>query len=98
HPHVFADVDVDSTDEVLSNWERIKRTEKDRTSIFDGIPGSLPSLSYAAKVQKKAARLGFDWPDVSGALPKIAEETAEVVRASESGDRAAIEDELGDRE
>ena len=51
----------------------IKREEKGRTSIFDGIPSSLPSLSYAYKAQKKAAGLGFDWPDVSGALAKLAQ-------------------------
>lgn len=96
HPHVFAAVQVESTDEVLSNWETIKRAEKGRTSIFDGIPSSLPSLSYAYKAQRKAAGIGFDWPDVTGALSKIAEETAEVMAAHASGDHQATADELGD--
>ncbi len=101
HPHVFGPdggdiVHVDSTTQVLQNWESIKRDEKGRMSIFDGIPSSLPSLSYANKVQRKAASVGFDWPDVSGALPKIAEETAEVMQAHNSGDSQATEDELGD--
>lgn len=96
HPHVFANVDADSTEQVLSNWESIKRDEKNRTSIFDGIPSALPSLSYAYKSQKKAAALGFDWPDVGGALPKIAEEVDEVMQAHGSGDKEATADELGD--
>ena len=101
HPHVFGPVDgvmagADTTSQVLANWETIKREEKRRTSIFDGIPSSLPSLSYAFKAQKKAAGLGFDWPDVSGALPKIAEEADEVIQAHASGDVAATADELGD--
>ncbi len=101
HPHVFGDehsliVEVDGTEQVLSNWEDIKRAEKGRTSVFDGVPGSLPSLAYAHKIQKKAAKVGFDWPDLDGALPKIAEETDELVEAAASGDTAATADELGD--
>ena len=101
HPHVFGDaagniVEVDGTSQVLSNWEAIKRAEKNRTSAFDGVPGSLPSLSYAHQLQKKASRLGFDWPDVDGALPKIAEEAAELVEAAASGDHTGVADELGD--
>ncbi len=101
HPHVFGQdgqdaIEVDGTAAVLQNWEAIKRSEKRRTSIFDGIPSSLPSLSYAYKVQKKAASVGFDWPDVHGALPKIAEETNEVMTAHANGDRQATAEELGD--
>jgi tetrapyrrole methylase family protein / MazG family protein len=101
HPHVFGDehgvtVDVDGTDQVLANWEEIKRAEKGRTSVFDGVPMSLPSLAYAHKVQKKAAKVGFDWPDVTGALPKIAEEADELVAAADHGDAEATTDELGD--
>jgi tetrapyrrole methylase family protein / MazG family protein len=80
HPHVFghlAGQDLD-TDEVLSNWDDIKRAEKSRTSVFEGIPRSMPALAYAAKVGSKASKVGFDWPDVTGAFPKIAEETAEL--------------------
>lgn len=101
HPHVFGDeqgvtVDVDGATEVLANWDAIKRAEKGRTSVFDGVPGSLPSLAYAHKVQKKAAKVGFDWPSVDGALPKIAEEADEVAIAAASGDAEATSDELGD--
>jgi tetrapyrrole methylase family protein / MazG family protein len=96
HPHVFGNVQVDGTDEVLANWDAIKRAEKQRTSIFDGIPGAMPALSLAAKVQRKAAKVGFDWPDVQGALPKITEETDELREAMSGGDADAIAEELGD--
>ena len=104
HPHVFGDLvgaDLDTT-EVLTNWEDIKRQEKSRTSVFDGIPRSMPALAYAAKIGSKASKVGFDWPDVEGAFPKIAEETAELREAmqgatSRPGDAdAATTDELGD--
>jgi uncharacterized protein YabN with tetrapyrrole methylase and pyrophosphatase domain len=65
----------------MSNWEQIKREEKGRTSAMDGIPGNLPSLLYAHKVQRKAASVGFDWDSVEGAWPKIAEEADELRRA-----------------
>jgi tetrapyrrole methylase family protein/MazG family protein len=101
HPHVFGDgegnkVDVSGTSEVLSNWERIKRDEKARESIFDGVPSALPGLAYAHKIQGRAAKVGFDWPDVSGALPKIVEETAELAEAASGEHVDAITDELGD--
>jgi len=100
HPHVFGDLagsDLDS-DGVLSNWDDIKREEKGRTSVFDGIPRSMPALAYAAKVGKKASKVGFDWPTVDGAFPKIAEETAELRDALDDPDAAdtATADELGD--
>ncbi|MGB0112809.1 MAG: nucleoside triphosphate pyrophosphohydrolase, partial [Ilumatobacteraceae bacterium] len=100
HPHVFGDLvgtDLD-TDEVLTNWDAIKKAEKSRTSVFDGIPRSMPSLSYAAKVGKKASKVGFDWPDVEGAFPKIVEETGELRDAIDDPDAAttATTDELGD--
>ncbi len=97
HPHVFGDL-VGSdlgTDEVLANWDDIKRAEKSRSSVFDGIPRSMPALAYAAKVGGKASKVGFDWPDVGGAFPKIAEETDELLATiDESTDRSA--EELGD--
>lgn len=98
HPHVFGELagsDLD-TAEVLSNWDDIKRQEKSRTSIFDGIPRSMPALAYAAKVGAKASKVGFDWVDVDGAFPKIAEETAELHDAYTAADAAATAAELGD--
>jgi tetrapyrrole methylase family protein/MazG family protein len=94
HPHVFGDAVADDTATVLSNWDAIKRQEKQRSSVFEGVPSSLPSLSYADAVQRKAAKLGFDWPDVDGALPKIAEEADEVRAAA--GDPDKVREELGD--
>jgi len=96
HPHVFGDVVADDTATVLSNWDAIKQVEKGRSSVFEGVPHSLPSLSYADAVQRKAAKVGFDWPDIDGALPKIAEEAAELRAAADSADPAAVHDELGD--
>lgn len=105
HPHVFAPeggelVEVGGADDVVANWDAIKKAEKQRSSVFEGIPASQPSLTYAHAVQRRAAKLGFDWPDVHGAIPKIAEETGEVLEAAaaaaESGDQSAVIGELGD--
>jgi tetrapyrrole methylase family protein/MazG family protein len=89
HPHVFGDVQADTPDTVMRNWEQIKRDEKGRRSLMDGIPGDLPSLLYAHKVQRKAASVGFDWESPGGVYPKIAEELREV--EADPGD-----EELGD--
>ncbi len=96
HPHVFGSVEAADADTVVANWDAIKHAEKGRTSVFDGVASSQPSLSYAYHVQRKAAKVGFDWPDVDGALPKITEETVELTEAMRSGDRQRIDDELGD--
>jgi tetrapyrrole methylase family protein/MazG family protein len=96
HPHVFGDVVADDPETVVSNWDAIKRAEKQRTSVFDGVPTSQPSLSYAYAVQRKAAKVGFDWPDVDGALPKIAEEARELREAADLGDERQVHLELGD--
>jgi tetrapyrrole methylase family protein/MazG family protein len=96
HPHVFGDVVVDGADQVVHNWDAIKRAEKQRTSVFDGVAMSQPSLGYAFGIQRKAAKVGFDWPDIDGAIPKIAEETAEVLDAIAQGDEHAVADEIGD--
>lgn len=99
HPHVFGTTRADDAETVLTNWDAIKRVEKQRTSVFDGVPTSQPSLSYAFAVQRKAAKVGFDWPDARGALAKIAEEADELVAAVDAAaddDRLAIADELGD--
>jgi len=96
HPHVFGDVAVEDSTEVLANWDDIKKAEKGRTSIFEGIPRSMPSLSYGAKVGKKASKVGFDWPDVDGALAKIDEEADELRSAIEADDPANTSEELGD--
>lgn len=109
HPHVFPpDPDDPATGVssnlgtptdsagVLANWEEIKKAEKGRTSIFEGIPAGLPALAYARKLQSKAAKMGFDWPDRHGPLAKIAEEIAEVEAAVAAEDSDATASELGD--
>lgn len=97
HPHVFGDVDVESVSEVLHNWEALKEQERknDGTSAgsLDGVPGSLPALAQALEYQARAARLGFDWPDVDGVMAKIDEEVKEV-QAESSGEAQAAE--MGD--
>ncbi|MGH9178740.1 MAG: nucleoside triphosphate pyrophosphohydrolase [Acidimicrobiales bacterium] len=89
HPHVFGSVQAETAGHVVANWDRIKQAEKGRASAMDGIPAALPSLLHAAKVQRRAASLGFDWASVDGAYPKVAEELEEL-RAQPS------EEELGD--
>ncbi|MBG91242.1 MAG: nucleoside triphosphate pyrophosphohydrolase [Actinobacteria bacterium] len=78
HPHVFGDTQVSGVDEVWSNWEQIKRNEKPNDSLMDSIPHSLPALMQATKIQKRAARVGFDWDDITPALDKITEEVSEL--------------------
>lgn len=97
HPHVFGDVVVASAAEAEANWEAIKSVEKsERVGIFDGVIEAAPSLSLAAKVQKRASRVGFDWPDLAGPLAKLQEEFAEVADAHASHDSVALESEVGD--
>ena len=99
HPHVFGDVNVADSGEVIINWERLKRKEenkKQRTSILDGIPDALPSLQYARKIQSVVSRVGFDWPDAAGVVSKIKEEADEVLEAMQSQQPDRIEDEIGD--
>lgn len=99
HPHVFADTQVSGVDDVLHNWEQIKRAEpgnEDRTSVLDGVPKSLPALMRAAKLSKRAARTGFDWPEVTAIFEKMREEAGELEEAIAKGDRAEIQSEIGD--
>ncbi|HEU4841141.1 MAG TPA: nucleoside triphosphate pyrophosphohydrolase [Ilumatobacteraceae bacterium] len=96
HPHVFGDVAADDAGTVLANWEEIKREEKGRTSVFDGVPRSLPALAYAQHLARKAAKVGFDWPDIGGPLAKVDEELTELREAIATGDGDRIADELGD--
>ncbi len=96
HPHVFGDVTATDTGTVLANWDEIKREEKGRTSVFDGVARSLPALAYAQHLSRKAAKVGFDWPAVDGPLAKVDEELAELREAIGGGDPDRIADELGD--
>ena len=99
HPHVFGEITVDGTGQVLKNWDAIKRQTKGgktQAELLEGVPRSLPALMRAAKVQNRAKRVGFDWPDISGALGALDNETAEFKDALASQDAAAVEEELGD--
>ena len=97
HPHVFGDVSVQSTDEILSNWEELKKKEKGQATqadAVDAVARTLPALWRAEKVQKKAAKAGFDWPGVQDAVDKLSEEVDEL-RSALSGQGNPVE-ELGD--
>lgn len=97
HPHIFGDVKVSSSTEVLQNWDALKRVEKSQkttTDSMESVARSLPQLIRAEKVQHKASKVGFDWADAAGALEKVREEVEELSRAvSGDGDPA---EELGD--
>lgn len=101
HPHVFGDVEAKDSKAVLRNWERIKQRERadeggEPGSILDNIAGAMPALMRALKVQAKASRVGFDWPDVTGALEKVWEEMDELEQARKAGDKARMAEEVGD--
>jgi tetrapyrrole methylase family protein/MazG family protein len=98
HPHVFGDVKVDGVGQVLSNWETIKKEERkkkgdDEKSLLDGLPAALPALTQAQEYQDRAARVGFDWPEIEGVLEKVKEEIDEV-RGANSPEE--LSSELGD--
>jgi len=97
HPHIFGDVQVADSAEVLRNWDDIKKKEKKtRESILDGVPKHVPPLHRAYQLQKRAARVGFDWDDIRDVFAKLDEEIAELKEAIESGTRDHIVEELGD--
>lgn len=93
HPHVFGDAEVSSSEEVLANWAEIKRREKAGRGTLEGVPVALPALTRAVRIGEKAARVGFDWPDVAGVREKVDEELRELDAAR---DRDEEERELGD--
>ena len=100
HPHVFGNASVDTAEEALTQWEAIKQRQAaeagQRRSVIDGVPRALPSLLRAQRMQSKAARVRFDWPNAAAAWEKVHEEVAEASRALVEGDRRRIQDELGD--
>lgn len=101
HPHVFDDARADGADEVLRRWEQIKKQEREEQgkaapSSLEGIPKQLPALMRAQRIQARAARQGFDWDAIGGALDKVEEEFAEVRQSWKRGEDAAVEEEFGD--
>lgn len=107
HPHVFGDVEARTAADVLVNWEKVKSQErkladptneksKPTPGTLDGVPKELPALLRAQRIQEKAARTGFDWPDIDPVLDKVVEETAELKQALKANDSQRIQDELGD--
>jgi len=106
HPHVFADVKISNAEEQTKEWEKLKQQERQakagtKTSILshlDDVSRTLPSLMRAEKLQKRAAREGFDWPDIKGVMAKVYEELDEVQEEldAEVQEQARLEDEIGD--
>lgn len=97
HPHVFGDVQVENSAQVLRNWDAIKKIEKtERKSALDGVTKDLPSLLRAYKLQKKAAKVGFDWESAGDCWQKVEEELQEFKEAEQQADKQHIEEELGD--
>lgn len=109
HPHVFGDETASSPEEVIKNWEAIKAQEKaaklknrtpEQRSLLEGIPSKLPAIHEAHQISSRAARVGFDWPDVEGIFEKLQEEVRElreVIAEGDDGDRRErLEDEIGD--
>ena len=98
HPHVFGEMDLEDSEEVIQNWERIKANERDENGqeekgLLDGIPIAMPALSVAEKYQNRAARVGFDWPTIAGVFDKLQEEIAELREAKTAEEQT---EELGD--
>jgi MazG family protein len=104
HPHVFGELEARTAGRVRENWERLKREQEGREGIFHDIPGNLPSLIYARKIQRRAAAAGFEYPDTAGALEDLDEELAELKEAlarvgessAETEPDAEIAGEVGD--
>ncbi len=97
HPHVFSDTVVANANEVLKNWDAIKKQEKlGPTSILSGVPNALPALARAHEISQRAVRAGFEWPNIDGVLDKVREETVELEEAIKNGDPEHIKSEIGD--
>jgi ATP diphosphatase len=100
HPHVFEDLEISGREELLRNWERIKRDEKsengEKPGVFDSLPKGLPPMLKAYRIHSKAARVGFTWDSDGDQREQLEAEAAELARAVAEGDRAKIEEEYGD--
>jgi len=104
HPHIFADITASTEDEVRKNWEQIKAEERAANhqdalsplSLMDDIPKNMPATKVALKMQKRAASVGFDWPDISDVIAKLKEETAELEAELVHMSKPALKEEIGD--
>lgn len=99
HPHVFADTIADTPDEVLKNWDIIKmqtKSQKSQSEVLGSVSKALPALMYSQKIQKKAAKVGFDFEKTEDALSKVSEELAELKTAIDNNDAENMSEELGD--
>lgn len=99
HPHVFGNVNADTSEQVLKNWDAIKmktKSQKSQAQVMDSVSKALPSLMRSTKVQQKAAKVGFDWDSVDGALDKLVEECDELKQAIKNNDKENQHEELGD--
>jgi tetrapyrrole methylase family protein/MazG family protein len=94
HPHIFGTVKVKDAEEVMHNWEDLKKGEREEgTSMLKGVPKDMPALAYALEISRRAVRVGFEWENIKGVLDKLVEEIEEV---KEAGDREEKEREYGD--
>jgi tetrapyrrole methylase family protein/MazG family protein len=99
HPHVFGNTRAANSSESLAEWERMKRSERRKrpaSGVLSNIPAKLPPLRRAAAVQRRAAGVGFDWPDCTGILDKLREEISELTTELRHGSRVRVKDEVGD--
>lgn len=106
HPHVFGTVEAETAGDVLRNWEQIKRGERAKkagaaggeseASLLDSLPRALPALAQAQRITSRAAKVGFDWPNIGEVLDKLHEEIGELDEARRAGDADKVEDEFGD--
>ncbi len=96
HPHIFGDTTVKSAEEVKQNWEKIKKKEKNNTSILSDYPARMPALSHAKRVAEQASSVGFDWDDPLKALDKVEEEIEELKKEIRAGNRERVSEEIGD--
>lgn len=97
HPHIYGDVKAETPDAVADNWEQIKLKEKDgNKTVLSGVPGALPALVKAYRIQEKAAHVGFDWESPEQVWDKVKEETAEVEAEIKAGGKKDVEKEFGD--
>ena len=93
HPHVFGEATADTANDVAQHWEVLKSRERGNAPLMTGVPAAMPALSYAQRVQERAANVGFDWPSIDGVLEKVTEEAGEFANANDSSEREA---EFGD--